>query len=152
MWFAEVTGERRGTEKHHHATVRTHGEFTTQILHAFGFLLQLRKDLIDGEGQQLVLGYGMASRPGKVEIHSFPGKHAAGGGQERELKDHRWPWERDQPFRDMKQGVSTGIREQLVQNQHRKATGCLVGAKGAGGLKNRQTHLWGKKKYPRPQI
>lgn len=90
----------------------------------------------------------MVSRPGKVETHSFPGKDAAGGGQERELQDHRWLWEgeRDQPFTDMKQGVSTGIREQLVQSRHREATGCLAGAKGPGGLKNRQTHFWGEKK------
>lgn len=57
---------------------------------AFGFLLQLVKDLINVEGQQLVLGHGIVSRPGKVETHSFPGKDAAGGGQERELQDHRW--------------------------------------------------------------
>lgn len=59
----------------------------------FGFLLQLRKDLVDVEWQQLVLGYSMVSRPGKVENYSFPGKDAACKGQEREPQDHRWPWE-----------------------------------------------------------
>lgn len=52
---------------------------------------------------------------------------------------------RDQPFTDMKQGVSTGIRKQLVQNWHREAMGCLAGAKGPGRLKNIQTHLWREK-------
>lgn len=70
-----------------------HGEFTRQILLMFGFLLQLRKDLIDVEGQQLVLGYSMVSRPGKVETYCSPGKDAVCRGHEREPQNHRWPWE-----------------------------------------------------------
>lgn len=72
----------------------------------------------------------------------FSQKRCSSCGTGEELQDHRWPWEgeRDQPFTDMKQGVSTGIREQLLQNQHREATGCLAGAKDLG-----QTHLWGDK-------
>lgn len=78
----------------------------------------------------------MVSRPGKLEPYSFPGKDADGGGQERGLQHHRWFWEGDQPFTDMKRELSTGIREQLFQNQHREAMGCLVGAKGPGRFKN----------------
>lgn len=50
--------------------------------------------------------------------------------------------------RGTKQGVSisAGIRKQLVQNRHRMAMGSLEGAKGPGGLKNHQTHLYEKKK------
>jgi len=99
------------------------------------------------EGQQLVLGYSTFSRPGETETHSFPGKDAAGGGQERELQDHRWPWEgeRDQPFTDTKLGLSAGIREQLVRNRHREATGCLAGAKEPSA-----TFVVGKKKTTHP--